>query len=163
MTSKQGDISLLNHPIAQELLHSKIPARLAYIGTDGAPRAVPVWFHWNGQEIVIGSLPGIPKLKALRANPKVALTIDTEAFPAKTLMIRGTATVEMVKEVPEYAAAATRYMGEEGAKAWMSQVGGLFAGMARIVVQPEWVGLLDFETRFPNVIENAMAAAAAPA
>ncbi|MEZ4663681.1 MAG: pyridoxamine 5'-phosphate oxidase family protein [Caldilineaceae bacterium] len=99
MTTKQGDISLLNHPIAQELLHSKIPARLAYIGPDGAPRVVPVWFHWNGKEIVIGSLPGIPKLKALAANPKVALTIDTEAFPAKTLMIRGTATVEMVKVV----------------------------------------------------------------
>ncbi|MEZ4663680.1 MAG: hypothetical protein R2911_39605 [Caldilineaceae bacterium] len=45
----------------------------------------------------------------------------------------------------------------------MSQVGGLFSEMARIVVQPEWVGLLDFATRFPNVIENAMAAAAVAA
>jgi len=29
--------------------------------------------------------------------------------------------------------------------------------MARIAIQPEWVGILDFEQRFPIAIENAMA------
>jgi len=53
MTSKQGDIALLNHPIAQELLHSEIPARLTYVWSDGTPRVVPVWFHWNGDEYAI--------------------------------------------------------------------------------------------------------------
>ena len=103
MPSKQGDLALLNDPIAQELLQSKIPARLAYVWTDGTPRVAPVWFHWNGEEIIIGTVPGAPKLKALVKNPKVALTIDTEDFPAKILMIRGTVTVEMVEQVPEYA------------------------------------------------------------
>jgi hypothetical protein len=28
--------------------------------------------------------------------------------------------------------------------------------MARIVIQPEWVGILDFEQRFPSAIEAAM-------
>ena len=45
MATKQGDIALLNDPIAKELLHSTIPARLAYIGSDGGPRVVPIWFH----------------------------------------------------------------------------------------------------------------------
>lgn len=158
MATKQGDLSLLNDPVAQELLQSRIPARLAYVWPDGTPRVVPVWFHWNGKEVIIGSLPGIPKLKALQENPHVALTIDTETFPAQALMIRGTATVEMVPQVPEYAAAAERYIGTEGAAAWMGQVGGLFTEMARIVVTPTWVGILDFETRFPGVIEDAVAA-----
>jgi hypothetical protein len=65
MTVKQGDLSLLQHPAAQELLHSKIPARLAYVWTDGTPRVVPIWFHWNGREIVMGTPPRAPKLKAL--------------------------------------------------------------------------------------------------
>jgi hypothetical protein len=42
---KQGDLELLQHPVSQELMQSKIPARLAYIWTDGTPRVVPIWFQ----------------------------------------------------------------------------------------------------------------------
>ncbi len=71
------------------MLRSKIPARLAYVATDGTPRVVPIWFHWNGSEIVMASPPKAPKLKALAKNPKVAMTIDEDEFPHKVLMIRG--------------------------------------------------------------------------
>ena len=157
MPTKQGDTALLNDPIAQELLRSTIPARLAYVGSDGAPRVVPIWFHWNGEEIVLGTPPTAPKTKALRQNSKVALTIDTNAWPHKVLQIRGTAKVETVDGVvPEYAAAARRYFGEEQGHAWVEQMGKMFSQMARISVRPEWVGIMDFENRFPNAIEAAM-------
>jgi PPOX class probable F420-dependent enzyme len=157
MPTKQGDTALLNDPIAQELLRSTIPARLAYVGSDGAPRVVPIWFHWNGEEFVFGTPPTAPKTKALRQNSKVALTIDTDAWPHKVLQIRGTAKVETVDGVvPEYAAAARRYFGEEQGQAWVEQMGKMFSQMARISVRPEWVGIMDFEKRFPNAIEAAM-------
>jgi len=157
MPTKQGDITLLNDPIAQELLHSNIPARLAYIGHDGAPRVVPIWFHWNGGEIVLGTPPSAPKMKALSQNPKVSLTIDTDTWPHKVLQIRGTAKVETVEGVvPEYAAAALRYFGEEQGRAWVEQVSNMFTQMARISVRPEWVSIIDFEKRFPSAIEAAM-------
>jgi hypothetical protein len=89
MPVKQGDRSLLDHEVAKELLASKIPARLAYIWTDGTPRVVPIWFHWNGRELVLATPPKAPKLKTLLKNPKVALTIDDNTFPHKVLMIRG--------------------------------------------------------------------------
>jgi hypothetical protein len=46
----QGGLELLQHPASQELLHSKIPARLAYIATDGTPRGDPhlVSLEWTG-------------------------------------------------------------------------------------------------------------------
>src|SRR5438046_3272560 len=101
---KQGDLALLEHPFSQELLASTIPARLAYNWTDGTPRVVPIWFHWNGQEFVLGTPPNAPKVKALQKNPRVALTIDSDAFPHKVLLVRGTATVEVEDGViPEYA------------------------------------------------------------
>jgi nitroimidazol reductase NimA-like FMN-containing flavoprotein (pyridoxamine 5'-phosphate oxidase superfamily) len=53
MPVKHGDLSFLQHPAAQELLQSKIPARLAYVWTDGTPRVVPIWFHWSGNELVM--------------------------------------------------------------------------------------------------------------
>ena len=28
--------------------------------------------------------------------------------------------------------------------------------MARIFIRPDWVGVLDFEARFPNALERAM-------
>ena len=52
MAGQQGDLALLNDPIAQALLRSTIPARLAYSWTDGTPRVVPIWFHWTGEEFV---------------------------------------------------------------------------------------------------------------
>ena len=153
MTVKQGDLSLLQHPASQELLHSKIPARLAYVWTDGTPRVVPIWFHWNGREIVMGTPPKAPKLKALARNPKVSLTIDDNDFPHKVLLIRGTARLETVDGiVPEYAAAAERYFEPAVREAWMAQLRTRVSTMVRIAITPEWVGLLDFQTRFPSAI-----------
>src|SRR5438067_11562356 len=96
MSAKQRGLSLLNDPIAAQLLQSNIPTRLAYIGLDGAPRVVPVWSEWNGQEIVIVSPSTSTKLKSLARNPMVAITIDTIAFPWHVLLVRGKARIEMV-------------------------------------------------------------------
>src|SRR4029077_10035646 len=107
MPVQQGDLELLQHPVAQELLASRIPARLAYVWRDGTPRVIPVWFHWNGQEIVLGTPLKAPKLQAISSNTKVALTIDSDTWPYKVLQIRGTADVVTVTGiVPEYAQAA---------------------------------------------------------
>jgi len=150
---KQGDVALLQHPASQQLLQSKIPARLAYIGMDGMPRVIPIWFHWNGREIVMGSPTKAPKIRALTKNPRVALTIDDNDFPHKVLLVRGSARLDPVEGVvPEYALAADRYFGREQGQAWVNQLRTLIPNMVRITVTPEWVGLLDFQTRFPSAL-----------
>ena len=153
MPVKQGDLNLLQHPASQQLLQSKIPARLAYVWTDGTPRVVPIWFHWNGKEFVLATPPKAPKLKALAKNPKVALTIDDNTFPHKVLLVRGTARLEPMKGiVPEYAQAAERYFGPQQGKGWVAQLNSMIQEMVRIKITPEWVGLLDFQTRFPSAL-----------
>jgi hypothetical protein len=153
MPVKQGDLNLLQNPSCQELLESKIPARLAYVWTDGTPRVIPIWFHWNGSEFIMGTPSKVPKLKALARNPKVALTIDDNTFPHKVLLVRGTARMETVDGVvPEYAVAAERYFGHEQGQAWVAQLGAMVSTMVRITITPEWVGLLDFQTRFPSAL-----------
>jgi len=159
MVTKQGSLELLKDPIAQHLLTSTTPARLAYVGQDGLPRVVPIWFHWNRDELVVSSPPKSPKVRALAARPHVALTIDTSSEPYRSLQIRGTAAVQKEKGIPpEYAMAAERYYGVEQGKAWVAQVSALFDEFARITITPQWVSLMDFETRFPNAFELAMAA-----
>ena len=150
--AEQGSLELLHDPVAEKLLGSTILARLAYTWMDGTPRVVPVWFHWTGEQFVIGSPGRAPKLKALAGDPHVALTIDDNAeWPYSVLMVRGAAEVEMLDDVvPEYALSADRYFGPEQGPAWVSTLRG--KPMARIAITPVRVGLLDFKTRFPSAL-----------
>jgi hypothetical protein len=62
-----------------------------HVAKDGTPRSIPIGLVWNGSEIVMCTAKNAPKLPALRHNPAVALTIDTEVHPPKILLIRGQA------------------------------------------------------------------------
>ena len=157
MPTRQGDLALLDDPVAQRLLQSTIPARLAYTWTDGTPRVVPIGFHWNGAEIVLGTFPAAPKMTVLQDGAKVALTIDSDTMPYKVLQVRGTIRIDTVEGIaPEYAAMTERVFGEEAGQAWLGNLRPICPQMARIFVTPEWVGILDFETRFPSALERAM-------
>jgi hypothetical protein len=145
---------ILGDPVAQRLLTSRIPARLAYCWKDGTPRVVPILFHWNGEEIVMCTPGRAPKLRALHDGDAVAVTIDSDEFPYKVLSIRGDVRLEPVPGVAaEYSAAVCRYFGAEGGAAWIAQ---LPAGMKmwRIRVRPQEVRILDFETRFPSALSS---------
>jgi hypothetical protein len=149
--AQQGSLELLNDPVAKALLGSVNPARLSYTWMDGTPRVVPIWFHWTGEQFVVTSPPKAPKLRALAVDPRVALTIDDNAWPYKVLLVRGRADVEMLDDLsPEYELAATRYFGPEQGPAWVSTLRG--QPTARIAITPGWVGILDFETRFPSAL-----------
>ena len=161
MATRQGDLALLNDPVAQQLLNAPIPGQLAYTWTDGTPRVLPIGFHWDGKQFVMGTPPDAPKIKALARQPKVALTINSYEFPYKVLYVRGTVSIEKSDSIiPEYVSMAQRCFGEEGAEAWLANVRPLLpgmGGMARLELTPEWVGILDFEQRFPSALERAMA------
>jgi len=147
---------VLNRPISQELLARDL-TRLAYIAKDGTPRNVPIAFIWNGSQIVICTTKNAPKLPALRHNPAVALTIDTEVHPPKILLIRGRAELDSVDGIPdEYLQANSTYeMTPEQRVEWEAEVHSLYhEGMVRIVVTPDWAKLIDFETTLPSAVEE---------
>jgi Pyridoxamine 5'-phosphate oxidase len=153
MALPQGDPALLNSNVARRLLASTIPARIAYTANDSKPRVVPIWFHWTGHELVMTSLAGAAKIAALRNHPDVAVTIDAEGFPPDVLLLRGRVEVTDVDGiVPEYALAAHRYLGDEGATAFLAQLDHPDTRMHRIALRPSWVGVLDFKTRLPRVL-----------
>ena len=90
-------------------------------------------------------LQGVEKLGCgLGGGPRV---------PRQSVLVRGTARLEPVDGiVPEYAAAADRYFQPEQARAWLAQLRTRISSMVRVTITPEWVGLLDFKTRFPSAI-----------
>jgi hypothetical protein len=135
----------LHHPDAQALLLSSPLARLAYTGRDGLPRVIPIGFHWTGQGLVVCTSPISPKVAALSARPQVALTIDTDSFPNKALLIRGLSTMETVDGVPgEYIAAAAKTMDDAQLPAFEAQVRSVYKQMSRITITPYWARFYDF-------------------
>ena len=147
---------VLNRPISQELLARDI-TRLAYVAKDGTPRTIPIGFTWNGSEIVMCTAKNAPKLPALRKNPTVALTIDTEVHPPKILLIRGRAELDFVDGIPdEYLQATSTYeMTPEQRVEWEAEVRSLYHdGMVRIVVTPNWAKRINFETTLPSAVEE---------
>jgi PPOX class probable F420-dependent enzyme len=49
---------------------------LTTVAPDGTPHPNPVWFCWDGQEIIIYSQPGAYRIRNLQQNPKVALNLQ---------------------------------------------------------------------------------------
>ena len=146
---------ILNRPHSQELLGRDI-TRLAYVAEDGTPRTIPIAFVWNGSTVVMCTSKNAPKLASLRANPMVALTIDTEVHPPKILLIRGRAELDVVDGIPEeYLSMNTSYeMTAEQRVEWEKEIRSLYDGMVRIVVTPTWAKLIDFETTLPSAVEE---------
>ena len=147
---------VLNRPHSQELLARDV-TRLAYVAKDGTPRTVPIAFVWNGTTIVMCTTRNAPKVRALRANPMVALTIDTEVHPPKILLVRGRAELDFTDGIPdEYLEANSSYeMTAEQRVEWEKEVRSLYVdGMVRIVVTPTWAKLIDFETTLPSAVEE---------
>jgi Pyridoxamine 5'-phosphate oxidase len=146
---------VLGRPLSQEMLARRM-TRLACVAKDGTPRCIPIAFTWNGAEIVMCTAKNAAKLPALRGNPAVALTIDTEVHPPTILLIRGRAELDVVEGIPdEYMRASGSYqMTPEQRVEWEAGVRALYDGMVRIVVTPTWAKLIDFETTLPSAVEE---------
>ncbi|MFI6298792.1 pyridoxamine 5'-phosphate oxidase family protein [Nonomuraea sp. NPDC050790] len=146
---------ILNRPLSQELLARDV-TRLAYVAEDGTPRVLPISFTWNGSKVVMCTTKISEKLRHLRANPVVALTIDTEVHPPKILFIRGRAELDVVDGIPEefLQTNGTYQMTPEQRVEWEAEVRSLYDGMVRIVVTPTWAKLIDFETTLPSAVEE---------
>ncbi|HVL24653.1 MAG TPA: pyridoxamine 5'-phosphate oxidase family protein [Thermomicrobiales bacterium] len=143
--------TLNTDPTVKALLEAPIPARLAYIGKDGAPRAIPVSFLWNGTAFVFASPVSWAKVEAMRRNPKVALTVDETTFPPRGFMARGTASIDIVQGIPqEYIDASRRIVGDDLMPSWEAEVRRNMSEMALISITPTWLKVVDFETRFPG-------------
>ena len=153
----------LRLPGALELLHTPDPARLAYTGSDGYPRVIPVGFLWNGTAVVVCTASTAPKATALAKQPHVALTIDTMGPPVRELLLRGSASVEIVDGVaPEYLAAAAKSTHGDELAAFEASVRALYKEMARITITPSWARFYDFGVgRLPTFLRKLVEAGSA--
>src|SRR4051794_26789089 len=142
-------------PISQQLLRDEPVLRLSYTALDGAPRVIPLGYLWDGATFRIWTIPHSAKVAALRADPRVAITIDILGPPPRVLLVRGRAELSTVDGVPDgYLAASHRTLPAEAWADFDSQVRQLYERMVAISITPDWAKLLDFETTAPSAVER---------
>lgn len=57
------------------LLRTEPVVWLSSVRPDGAPHLVPIWFSWDGRELLIASKPHAQKVRNIRSNPSVMLAL----------------------------------------------------------------------------------------
>jgi PPOX class probable F420-dependent enzyme len=91
-----ADTSILqpqNEHIVQRL-QSNLIAWFISVRPDGRPHSIPVWFVWDGSYIIVFSQPENQKIKNIRDNPNVALSLDnTGDDGGDVVTIEGTAQI----------------------------------------------------------------------
>ena len=144
-------------PIARQLLRDEVILHFSYTAPDGAPRVIPLGYVWDGAKFLMWTIPDSAKVRALRADDRVAITIDILGPPPRVLLVRGRAALETVEGVPDgYLEASYRTMPREAWEDFETQVRAMYKQMVVITVTPEWARLLDFETTAPEAVEKLM-------
>jgi PPOX class probable F420-dependent enzyme len=92
--------------------------KLAVTRRDGRPHVTPIWFLLDGDDIVLTTHQDGVKGKALRRDPRAALSVDDQRPPYSFVVIEGHVTIsEDPDEVRTWSAAlGGRYMGAERAE-----------------------------------------------
>lgn len=151
---------VLTDPVAQRLHDTVELARLAYTARDGSPRVIPIGYLWTGTHFVVCTSTNAAKVAHLTADPRVALTIDTDAMPPNVLLVRGVAELDLVDGIPaEYLETNRKRTDAAGYAAWEAEVRRLYKQMVRIRITPTWAKIFDFETRLPSAVDELVKAA----
>lgn len=148
---------VLELPISRQLLRDEPIMHLSYTGRDGGPRVIPIGYLWDGARFLMWTIPGAPKVDALQADGRVAITIDVPGPPPRVLLVRGQAVLETVDGVPDgYLEASRRGIPREAWEDFETQVRAMYKQMVAITISPDWARLLDFETTAPVAVEKLM-------
>lgn len=99
------------------LLAGTRTGKLATVRPDGRPHAVPVWFVIRDGWIVFNTHSSSVKAKNMRAEPRVAITVDDQTPPYSFVTVEGIA--HLSEDDPDLLEVATeiggRYMGADRA------------------------------------------------
>jgi PPOX class probable F420-dependent enzyme len=89
---------------------------LATVRPDGRPHIIPVWFWWDGSELLVFSKPDAVKVDNLRADPHLMLAVGDAENDFDVGLVEACAEV-LARAVPVPAPMFDKYA------LWMSEIG----------------------------------------
>lgn len=73
---------------------------LTTVDRDGTPQPRPVWFHWDGNDVLIYSQPRTGKVRQIEANPRASVHFNSTEDGDDVVVFVGEARIE-TGEIPE--------------------------------------------------------------
>ncbi|MEU3842842.1 PPOX class F420-dependent oxidoreductase [Streptomyces sp. NPDC028635] len=99
-------------PEAVELLRRPNPCVMATLRSDGAPVSTPTWYLWEDGRVLISLDEGRVRLKHLRRDPRVTLTVlSSDDWYTHVTLIGRVAELREDKDLADIDRLATHYMG----------------------------------------------------
>jgi len=136
----------------ERFLAGRHVAVLATLGPDGQPVLTPIWYLYRDGLLYMRT--GAESIKAgnVRRDQRVAICIQDERPPYKSVTIHGRASVEPEEEGLD-AAIARRYLGAVGGAFYLRTVREAVeqSGEVTLAVRPERVVTQDFSQETPLV------------
>ena len=115
-------------------LESQAVVWLSSIRPDGRPHVVPLWFHWNGESILVFSKPNAQKVRNLRSDPRVMIAVGDPNAAFDVELVEAIAEIEGNSRRAHIAEAfATKY-GRIAARAGLT-----IERFASVYAQPIWI------------------------
>lgn len=91
---------------------------LASVRPDGRPHLIPVWFLWEGETILLFSKPENQKIRNLRQNPAVSVSLDDTKQGDEVTILEGVAAMiddaEVTTALPAYASKYAALLADMG-------------------------------------------------
>jgi PPOX class probable F420-dependent enzyme len=98
----------------RDILESKGIAFVATLGPRGEPQVTPVWFDWDGQYVRFSQTPARQKVRNLRRDPRIALSLPDPGNPYRNLELRGRVVrIEEDRDRVFVDRLAQKYLGQE--------------------------------------------------
>jgi PPOX class probable F420-dependent enzyme len=73
---------------------------LTTVDSHNTPQPRPVWFHWDGETVLIFSQTGAAKLRHIAHNPRVALNFNTDHDGGSVGVLIGDACIQQEPPPP---------------------------------------------------------------
>ncbi|PKW15531.1 PPOX class F420-dependent oxidoreductase [Saccharopolyspora spinosa] len=100
-------------PDVHELLSRPNPAVIATVNAAGAPVSVATWYLWDSGKVLVNMDASRARLKHVRADPRVSLTVLDSASWYRHVSLRGRVTaLEDDPDLTDIDRLAQHYLGE---------------------------------------------------
>ena len=142
----------MNRAECERFLAGRHVAVLATLGPDGRPVLAPIWYLYRDGALYMRTGRGSIKAGNVRRDQRVAICIQDERPPYKSVTIHGRASIEPEEEGLD-AAIARRYLGAVGGAFYLRTAREAVeqSGEVTLVVRPERVVTQDFSQETPLV------------
>lgn len=105
---------------AVEFLEKPNICVLATSGPGDATHAMPMWYLYDQGDILFASSRKSQKVRNIERTGKATVVVDRRDPPYYAVMVKGSATIEPALSHEKMFALASRYLGDERAKSYLS-------------------------------------------